>query len=116
MAYDYAPISATALRLVTKFGYSMTFMAEGTVPDPVTGLGGVDGATRTIKGVEVRTNDKDFPETLIVSGDRALVIAGDTVDIKERWVDGSDLWQIVAVDPIKPNGTDVVVTKVLVRA
>ena len=116
MAYDYAPLTATALRLITKFGADMTFQAKGTVADPVTGLGAVAGATRTSQGVEIKVDEKAFPETRVVAGDKALLIEGATVEMSDKWVKDSAPWTVVAVSPIMPNGADIVAVKVLVRA
>ena len=117
MAYDYAPLTATALRLITKFGADMTFRDAGTTGDPVTGLGAVAGTDRTLKGVQIKVDIKVFPETVIQSGDRMLLIEGDAVvSTSDKWVFGSAPWQILGVAPIIPNGTDIVASKILVRA
>ena len=117
MAYDYAPLTATALRLITKFGSDMTFKDEGTTGDPVTGLGAVAGASRTLKGVQIKVDIKVFPETVIQTGDRMLLIEGDAIVLtSDKWVFGAAPWQIVAVSPIIPNGSDIVASKILVRA
>ena len=117
MAYDYAPLTTAALRLITKFGADLTFRDEGTTGDPVTGLGAVAGANRTLKGVQIKVDIKVFPETVIQTGDRMLLIEGDAVVLtSDKWVFGSAPWQILGVVPIIPNGSDIVASKILVRA
>lgn len=116
MAYNYTKIAATALRLIAKYGETMTFRAAGSSADPVTGLGGTAGATRTMQGVVGRVDLRDYPETVIQSGDKALIVEGGDIAKTDKWVNGSEEWHIVAVSPIAPNGTDIVAVKVLVRA
>ncbi len=116
MAYDYAPLTATALRLITKFGADLTFRDKGTTGDPVTGAGAVAGSDRTIKGVKITDLAKAFPETRIEGGDRGFIIESATILMSDKWKNGSEFWTVVEVKPIEPNLADVVAVKVLVRA
>ena len=116
MAYDYAPITATALRLITKFGADLTFRDKGTTGDPVTGLGAVAGSDRTVKGVKITDIAKAFPETRIQAGDRAFIIESATILMSDKWRNGSEFWTVEMVTPIEPNLSDIVAVKVLVRA
>ena len=116
MAYDYAPLSATALRLITKFGAPLTFRAIGTVPDPITGLGGTLGATRTIQGVQTTFDERTFPDTRILAGDMAFLLEGEPVALSDKWVNGAAEWSIAAISNIQPNGADTLAVKILVRS
>lgn len=116
MAFNYAPLTATALRLITKFGADLTFRDKGTTADPVTGLGAVAGNDRTVKGVKITDVAKAFPETRIESGDRAFIIESATILMSDKWINGAAAWTVEEVNEIEPNGTDIVAVKVLVRA
>ena len=112
MVYDYSALQAKALELITRFGYDMTFNAAGTAGDPVTGLGGAAGASRTLKGVEVKVSQKDFPSTVIEATDKALLVEGASILKSDKWGE----WRIVEISPIQPNGSDVLAVKLLVRS
>ena len=116
MAYDYGPLTATALTLITKYGSEMTFQAKGTVPDPITGLGGADGAQRALQGVLVKVDDKAFPETRVQAGDRMLLVEGASIAMSDKWIFEGASWTVEGVSPIMPNGSDTVAVKALVRA
>lgn len=116
MAYDYSSLTATALRLITKFGFDMTFRSAGSAGDPATGLGAYNGEPRTAKGVKLDDMENHFPETLIKSGDKAFLIESTTILLSDKWVNGAAFWSVIAVEPVQPNNADTIVVKVLVRA
>lgn len=108
----YSDKAALADRLLLKYGFTATVRGAATVADPVTGLGGSDGATRSVQAVFTRIDFRTFPETLVRKGDR-MVIFGGPVSVGEVLVESGD-WQIREVQNIKPDGSTHIITKALV--
>ncbi len=108
MSAFYDNMAQVALRLITKFGYTVTIKrTTGEIIDPVTGAvtPGVD-STFTPQGM-LRTYPNGFIDgTRIMTGDREVIIdptvpvlVGDTVAI-----DGAD-WPVIVVNESKTAGT-----------
>lgn len=110
----YERMDALVVRQLASKGFSATFRGEPTPADPVTGVGGSDGATRTIQAVKVAVNFRDFPETLVEAGDLMLIVKG-FVEVGEYWIDGSDHWRVVSVKQYEPDNSTDLMTKALVR-
>lgn len=108
----YTEKAALADRLLLKYGFSATVRAVGAIADPVTGLGGSDGATRSVRALFTKIDFKTFPETLVRKGDR-MVIFGGPVLVGEVLVNNGD-WQIREVQNIQPDGSTHIITKALV--
>jgi len=112
---DYTAIKTNAARLIAKFGQPHTFRAKGSVPDPVTGLGGSAGAAQTLNAVKIGVNDKNFPETLIEAGDIGLIVESGTLGLSDVWVNGGADWSIVSAKQIAATD-EILAVKILARA
>ena len=115
-AATYKRLAATTTRLLTKYGSELQFRAKGSSSDPVTGSGGSEGETRPVVGVLTKVEEGYFSESLRKSGDRMLVLVP-TADVKvgEKWVDGSSEWPIIELKTIKPDNSNVIAYRALVR-
>lgn len=110
----YARAGLTADRLLARFGYNVTIRSVDTAGDPVTGLGGSVGATRTVVGMVRSIDNRAFPESLVQSGDRMFIFAGEVLR-GEFVVDGGAVYSVAEVVQIKPDNATHVITKALVR-
>jgi len=108
----YAGKAALADQLLLKYGFSATVRAADSPSDPVTGVGGSDGATRTVRAVFTSIDSTVFPETLVQKGDR-MVIFGGSVEVGETLVKDGD-WPVRVVQHVQPDGTTHIITKALV--
>lgn len=108
MSFDYAPILATATRLLTDFGQTCTLKRNTR-----------DGSTATQTGVAVSVK--------ITEGERAN-IGGAEIPARKYYVSGavtpksgdiltvgSDSAPVMRADPLKPGAT-VIIWSVIVRA
>jgi len=107
---NYSAMRALASTMITDGGFLATISGAATAPDPVTGLGGGAGATRTIPAVLTKVDTKLFPQSLVHSEDRMLVCAG-AVEVGETW-GGRAIVDVLAVTP--DNGAPII-TKAVVR-
>jgi len=105
---------ADTLLATDLFGASLTIRGKPTPGDPVTGLGGSDGATRTVTAAIVGVDYRTFPDTIAEIGDKMLV-SSDEINVGEVWVDGSDEWHVVQVMEVKPDNATGILWKALVR-
>ena len=113
---NYTNLKATADRLITANGKSLTIRGVPTAGDPVTGLSGSDGSTRTVYGFPTKIDFRTFPESMTQSGDKMLLLEGDSaVTIGEKWIDGTEEWDIVAVQQGIWGHTSDIIYKALVR-
>lgn len=105
----YERMKALADRQIAAKGSSVTIRGLPVAPDPVTGAGGSDGATRQVSAVLTSVDYRVFPESLVQAGDLMLLVeGGSAVQIGEKWVNGLAEWSIVAVREINPaNGTPI---------
>lgn len=110
----YSEMAAVADELLVEYGYDATIRAADTPSDPVTGVGGADGVTRTVRAVQTKMDYKVFPETLVQTGDRMFLFGGQ-VEQGEKLVDGSAEWAIAEVQHIRPDNATHILTKALVR-
>lgn len=108
----YTEKAALADRLLLKYGFDATVRAADTPSDPVTGLGGANGATRTVRALFTKIDFRTFPETLVRDGDR-MVIFGGPVLVGEVLVNNGD-WAVREVADIQPDGSTHIITKALV--
>lgn len=112
----YTRMKALADRQIVAKGYAATFRSLPTAGDPVTGLGGSAGATRTAQAVILNVDYRTFPETLARAGDLMLLVEGGGAPaVGEKWVNGAAEWEIVAVKEVNPPNGTALLWKVLVR-
>lgn len=111
MSYDYAPIAATALRLLQNFGQSITLVrVSGESTDPVTGVvtSGAD-ASVTTTGIMKMYPQKMIDGTRILATDREMVLSNEHTPVATDQVRiGTEDWTIVDIKTISPAGTDLV--------
>lgn len=119
MTYDYVKAAATAKRMLTHFGATVTVtrVTPGAY-DPVTG-GSTDPVTQTWapKGVKLEYSEREIDGSQIKTGDQRVYMsaepglepqAGDTVTL------GSEVWRVVRPRTLAPAGI-VVLLDVQVR-
>lgn len=109
----YTNAQALAARLIAAKGFAATVRAASTPADPLTGLGGADGASRTVNAVQTRIDYRTFPEGLVRQGDRMFIFAG-PVAVGEYLIDGSDEWPIRETMRVEPDNASHIITKALV--
>lgn len=111
MAFDYAKMAATALKLLTKFGAPVTLFREtGGAINPVTGeeTPGVD-ASVTTTGLLKPFPDRMIDGVRILVGDRELVLSSEQEpQPSDQPVIGGENWKIQGIKTISPAGTPVV--------
>lgn len=91
----------------------LTLTAAPTATDPVTGLGGSSGATKTALGLITDVDRKTFSETIIQTGDKTIVFDGYTEILQ------SDTWEgasIVSLVEHKPDNITTMSYIALVRS
>lgn len=123
--FDYTALEATAKRLIERFGRSISFFKESeTAADsdaPFDGPAPFDSDTapaeqkiENVKAVFVGAGDTKFQDELgglIRHGSAGFLIYGSVSSELENFdvvVDGSDLWKIDNVEPLKPGDTNVI--------
>lgn len=108
----YTKMAATALRLLTKFGKTVTLVrVTGDSYDPITGAA-VDGtdAPVTTTGLIKPYPDKMIDGTRILSGDRELVLSNEQEPLPtDKVVVGGENWAIVDIKTVKPDDATPVV-------
>ena len=111
MAYDKA--RATAKRLITQFGASLTLVrtGEGDVYDPITGtMSG--GADVNLTGVGVLLNYKKAEiENDILTTDKKLIWSGDVLAVGDK-LNGSRVYSFSNLDP---DGSGSIITIAQIR-
>lgn len=110
----YERMRALASRQIAAKGSTVTIRGIPTPSDPVTGLGGADGAARSMSAVLTQVDYRTFPETIARAGDLMLLVDG-TAEVGEKWVNGVSEWTIVAVSEVNPANDGAIITKALVR-
>lgn len=108
----YDDMAALADQMLTEFGFAATVRTADAPGDPVTGLGGAAGATRTVRAVQTKMDYRTFPETLVRAGDRMLIFGG-AVEVGEKVIDGGE-WAVRQVAHIQPDNATHIITKALV--
>ena len=132
MTFNYARPQATARRLITKFGQSVTFtrIVEGGVYDPVTGQA-VETETTFDANIAVfpgssTAQDAMNPSNVMIPGtlvrdaeNYALVevnAAGSQPQPTDKVTFGGDDWRIIDVYALAPAGLNVMFNVALERA
>lgn len=111
MAKNWAPLAATALRLVQNNGRSMTVRESTSNTDATRPweaiLASVDTA---VTGVESQFKASQVDGDTIRSGDTRFIIDGLslTTEPKAGWliIDGGIQWRVVSAKRVKPGDTD----------
>jgi hypothetical protein len=118
---QYDKAIALALKLITKYGTSIKVrritdaVADPTKPWRVTGQTAVDA---TGVGVFLDYEQKAVDGETILRGDQKVLIAASGLTVapapKDRIVRGTEVWDVVSVQPLKP-GDQIVMYEVQVR-
>lgn len=111
----YTDLRATAGRLLTSYGQSMTLTKRASgAYDPSTGASTVTSTTYTVKGAVFDYSGGAYKPApmLIQAGDRRALISAEGLSVAPEPADhltiGSTRWAIVTVTPTDPGGTAVV--------
>lgn len=110
--YNYGPIAATAIRLISEFGRTVTLRTiakSGTSYDPI-----LTNTDTSIKAVVTAFKASEIDGTLIMATDKKLITTS-AVTTVDKIIDGSIEYSIVAVDEVKPATTALVYKAVLRR-
>lgn len=115
MSYDYTGITNSATGLITKFGKSYTFTrtTDGSF-NPGTGQASQTTATFNKYACVFNYTDQDRADGTILVNDRRMLVESGDYQVGDTVVLGSDVYQVVNVSPIAPNG-DVVAANLQVR-
>lgn len=116
MAFDYAPIIATASRLLADFGQTAYVRSRATISsDPAAGTVTQGAPVDTaVNCVRVAFSERNTPEgALIEQGDWLAIVDG-AIGVENQLVIESEVWEVVAVFPVKP-GADPVIWKAQIR-
>lgn len=110
---NYNNAQVTAQRLIAQKGFVATFRTKDAAKDPVTGLGGAAGATRTVNAVKVAIDQETFEQTLAAKAACVLLCDG-PVDVSDTWVDGSTDRPVIATKTVSPDNATHLLTKALI--
>ncbi len=115
MAKDYSDFVTLAKRLIAEYGREFvlkTYSNTGTSFDPTV----TEEADITLDGVFTKISFENINENLIKKGDKMLLVdSTETISEKQKVFDDSTLYEIVAVEEIKPGST-LIMSKLLVRS
>lgn len=113
MNFNYANSAATARKLLTKFGQSMTVTSASgeSVYDPGTGTTTVPTPTiTTANGVILSYKDglTNIEGSLIQKSDKKILISISVPPgVDDTVLVGADTWHIIAVKELEPAGVNV---------
>ena len=110
MAFDYARSQATATRLISKFGRSLTLTKKGsTASDPSKPWEGgtaTDATTSTLTGVELGDTSYFKDDDRVEATDRAFIVDGLIEPAEgDKITDSGVVFEIVAAKRIQPGDT-----------
>mgnify|MGYP003131731426 FL=1 len=116
MAYNYTPITKSAEALITRFGEEFTFTrtTDGAY-NPATGSVAQTTATYKKYACVLDYTDADRAGQTVLQGDRRMLAEGHSYEINDTVVIGSDIFKVINVDEIRPNGSDIVAANLQVR-
>lgn len=104
----YTNMAATALRLLTKYGEELTFTTYSVgAYDPNTGTRTETPSNYTAKAVKETYGILEKANSAIKEGDIRLIAEASTYAVGDTVTVDSQVWRIMAVDPISPGDTDV---------
>lgn len=115
MTFDYSKSAATALRLLTKFGRTVTLrkQTEGAY-DPATSSATITTTDYTGHGALFDFNERQLgttfaPGSTIQIGDKRLSLAPSGITVapvpNDLLIFGSDTWSVINVKTLAPAGT-----------
>jgi len=110
----YASQRATALRLLIKFGKSVSLVREssGGTYDPGTGVtSGAVSLTLTGSGVLLNFNNSEINNDTILSTDRRLLYQGDALQIGDMYGN----WRVYSVMELDPDESGTILTTAQMR-
>lgn len=111
MSFDYAKMAATALRLLEKFGMTVTLVrTTGGSIDPVTGavVAGTS-ANQTTTGLLRKYPDNLIDGTRIMTGDRQAVLSNEVRPLlTDRLRVAGEDWNVMGIETVKPTDTTLV--------
>ncbi len=115
MAYNYAPLQATALRLITAFGKAITLRRTGqTVPDANKPWEVSAGNTDyTVQGMRVEYTAREIDGTVVRQGDRKYLVAASGLAITPQAGDqvlDTDTLTVVNAEILSPASTALIYT------
>lgn len=113
-SFNYTKSAATAQRLLTKFGKSLTLTLPDTVEDGPPGVGGTTVPGRSIAGQGVKLNyqNSEIDGTLIQAGDAKIILEATSEPPENGMlitIDGSE-WRVMDWSPLAPADTVVIYT------
>ena len=111
MSAFYTGLAATALRLLTKFGTTVTITrTTGQSIDPVTGVV-TPGTTANLSttGLLKKYPDDLMDGTRIMTGDRSLILSNEVEPLlTDNPVIGGESWSVVSIETVKPTSVALV--------
>jgi hypothetical protein len=119
----YTESIADAKELIEEAGRSTILRQNTNVTaedalQPWDGVGTTNLDT-TVIGVFLNYHQKYFNQTLVRMGDQQLLLAASSLDtivpnLRDTIVDGTDIWKVVDIMPLKP-GAEVIMYTLLIR-
>jgi len=114
--YNYSPITKSAEALITRFGEEFTFTrTTDGVYNPATGTVAQTTATYKKYACVFDYTDADRAGQTVLQGDRRMLAEGHSYEINDTVVIGSDIFKVINVNEIRPNGSDIVAANLQVR-
>ena len=116
MGKNYAPLQATAARLITKFGGTLTVTESGvSTADPTKPwIVTADDTAHTVDLVREGYDVLEINGTTVRSGDRKYLLAARNLTFTpkggDRVVDSGETFEILRVEAISPGGTAILFT------
>lgn len=117
MTFDYTKSAATALRLLTKFGRSVTLRKQTPgAYDPATSSNTITNTDYTGQGALLDFNERQLGTNFaggstIQQGDKYLLLAPSGITVapvtNDLLIFGSDTWTVLNVKTLAPAGTAV---------
>jgi hypothetical protein len=106
MTYNYTPLTASAGRMIAKFGqqYTFTRTTKGAY-NPATGQTSDSSATFTGYACLFDYSDADRADGTILQGDRRMLAEGGTYEVGDTVVVGSDTYRVINISDIGPGGS-----------
>ena len=105
----YDRSATTALRMLTKYGQAVTMSSIATGSyDPATGTQATTTTTATHVGALTNHNAKDIDGSLIMQGDKKLLLnAGASIKTDDTVTISNVVYSIAGISEINPAGTRV---------
>jgi len=112
--FDYTGISATASKLLNRFGSAVTVKHKVVgAHDPIAGTVSNTITETVLNGVVTRIDKNNFPEAMIVEGDLLIYLDG-SCEVADVITVNSIDYQVISTQPIRP-ATDLILTKAQIR-